>query len=59
MNSTGLKRNTIDKYYPGTVLKGIKRISNIQYEFDNTVGPRSISKQELISKFNPLLHRTD
>ena len=35
--------------------ENIKRISNIHYDFDNTVGPRSISKQELISKFNPLL----
>ena len=27
----------------------------IEYEFNNTVGPKSISKQELIFKFNPLL----
>jgi predicted RNA methylase len=31
------------------------RLSSINYEFDNTVGPKSISKQELIRKFNPLL----
>lgn len=30
-------------------------ISQIVYEFNNTVGPKSISKQELISKFNSLL----
>ena len=28
------------------------KISNIKYEFNNTVGPKSISKQELIYKFN-------
>ncbi len=33
----------------------IKKLSTITYEFNNTVGPRSISKQELIFKFNPLL----
>jgi hypothetical protein len=33
----------------------IKKIKNITYEFNNTVGPKSISKQELISQFNPLL----
>lgn len=33
----------------------IKKLSQIKYEFNNTVGPKSISKQELIMKFNPLL----
>ena len=33
----------------------INKLSIINYEFNNTVGPRSISKQELIVKFNPLL----
>lgn len=33
----------------------IKKIKNIVFDFNNTVGPKSISKQELISKFNPLL----
>jgi hypothetical protein len=33
----------------------IMRLNSINYEFNNTVGPRSISKQELIVKFNPLL----
>lgn len=32
-----------------------KLASSITYEFNNTVGPKSISKQELIFKFNPLL----
>lgn len=33
----------------------IKNLSTITYEFNNTVGPKSISKQEVIFKFNPLL----
>jgi hypothetical protein len=38
-----------------SVADNIERLSAIQYIFNNTVGPKSISKQELISKFNPLL----
>ena len=33
----------------------IATLSTITYDFNNTVGPKSISKQELIYKFNPLL----
>ena len=33
----------------------IEKLRKINYEFNNTVGPKSISKQELIMKFNPLL----
>jgi hypothetical protein len=33
----------------------MKQLSKITYDFNNTVGPKSISKQELIVKFNPLL----
>jgi len=33
----------------------IKQLSTILFDFNNTVGPKSISKQELIIKFNPLL----
>ena len=33
----------------------INTLSTITYDFNNTVGPRSISKQELIKEFNPLL----
>jgi predicted RNA methylase len=33
----------------------IKKLSAIKYDFNNTVGPKSISKQELIFNFNPLL----
>lgn len=37
-----------------TIDETIEKISNISYEFNNTVGPKSISKQELIDKFNQL-----
>ena len=33
----------------------ITTLSTITYDFNNTVGPKSISKPELILKFNPLL----
>ena len=39
-----------------TVIKNIKLLENIKFETDNTVGPRSISKQELIEKFNSVLN---
>jgi hypothetical protein len=38
-----------------TVNDNLKELSKIKYEFNNTVGPKSISKQELMEKFNPLL----
>lgn len=38
-----------------SINENIKKLSTITYEFNNTVGPKSISKQELIFKFNPLL----
>jgi hypothetical protein len=38
-----------------TINDNIKKLSTITYDFNNTVGPRSISKQELIKEFNPLL----
>jgi hypothetical protein len=34
----------------------IKLLKAIQFNHNNTVGPRSISKQELIKEFNPLLN---
>jgi hypothetical protein len=38
------------------IQENIHELSKIIYDFNNTVGPKSISKQELIFKFNPLLH---
>ena len=33
----------------------LNQLINIKFDTDNTVGPKSISKQELIAKFNPIL----
>jgi len=38
-----------------STIDNINKLSTINYEFNNTVGPKSISKQEVIFKFNPLL----
>ena len=35
--------------------ENIQKLREITYEFNNTVGPKSISKQELIAKFNEKL----
>jgi hypothetical protein len=37
------------------IIDNITQLSTIIYDFNNTVGPKSISKPELIFKFNPLL----
>lgn len=37
------------------IAENLHTISTITYDFNNTVGPKSISKQELIGKMNPLL----
>lgn len=39
-----------------SIQENMQILSTIAYDFNNTVGPKSISKQELIHKFNPLLH---
>lgn len=36
--------------------KIISKLQNIKFEFNNTVGPKSISKQELIEKFNEIIN---
>jgi len=38
-----------------TVDENVKKLSTITYDFNNTVGPKSISKQELIKEFNKVL----
>ena len=38
-----------------SITDNMNKLSIITYDFNNTVGPKSISKQELILKFNPLL----
>jgi predicted RNA methylase len=39
-----------------SIQDNLSKLSTITYDFDNTVGAKSISKPELISKFNPLLN---
>ena len=59
--STNIDEKSVQSHYfikfeNGLSLEeNLRRLSVITYEFNNTVGPKSISKQELISKFNPLL----
>ena len=65
VNAGVISQNTIDKSIEShyfikftnskSVEDNIISLLGITYEFDNTVGPKSISKQELINKFNPLL----
>jgi predicted RNA methylase len=38
-----------------SINSNIKKLSTIKYEFNNTVGPKSISKQELIKEFLKVL----
>jgi hypothetical protein len=33
----------------------IEKLTEVKFDFDNTVGPKSISKQELLLKYNPIL----
>jgi len=66
----GVNAGTIDKKIDGksdqshyfikftngkSITDNINKLSIITYDFNNTVGPKSISKQELIFKFNPLI----
>jgi len=58
---TNINEKSIQSHYfikftnDNSIDDNIKLLSNIKFEFNNTVGPKSISKQELIFKFNPLL----
>lgn len=38
-----------------TVDENMEKLKNIKFETNNTVGPKSISKQELIKEFNNFL----
>ena len=65
VNAGVISQNTIDKSIEShyfikftnskSVEDNIMSLLGIIYQFDNTVGPKSISKQELISKYNPRL----
>lgn len=39
-----------------SIKNNLKKLEKITFDFNNTVGPKSISKQELIIKFNELLN---
>ena len=43
------------KFKKGTLNENINKINNIIFDTDNTVGPKSISKQEIIKKYNEIL----
>lgn len=59
--STEIKDKSIQSHYfikftnDSYVENNLKLLSNIKFEFNNTVGAKSISKSELISEFNRLL----
>lgn len=40
------------KFIDSDINKVLKKLNNIKFNFNNTVGPKSISKQELIKEFN-------
>jgi predicted RNA methylase len=58
---TNIEQKSIQSHYfiqftnGKSITNNIQNLSKITYDFNNTVGPKSISKQELICKFNPLL----
>ena len=39
-----------------TVDENIEKLKGLKFNFNNTVGPKSISKQELIKQFNVLIN---
>ena len=56
MDEKSIQSHYFIKFTNGkSITDNIEKLSTITYEFNNTVGPKSISKQELIFKFNPLL----
>jgi len=56
INEKSVQSHYFIKFTNGkSIYDNMKNLSTITYEFNNTVGPKSISKQELIFKFNPLL----
>jgi hypothetical protein len=58
---TNIKNKSIQSHYFIKFLKSnhikniIKKLHNVKFECNNTVGPKSISKQELIKKYNKIL----
>jgi predicted RNA methylase len=58
---TNIESKSIQSHYfikftnKKSIAHNIRQLSKIKYDFNNTVGPNSISKQELIAKFNIVL----
>jgi hypothetical protein len=56
INERSIQSHYFIKFTNGkSITDNINKLSTITYDFNNTVGPKSISKQELLFKFNPLL----
>jgi hypothetical protein len=56
INAQSIQSHYFIKFTNGkSVEDNMASLSSITFDFNNTVGPKSISKQELILKFNPVL----
>jgi predicted RNA methylase len=56
INDKSIQSHYFIKFTNGlTVNENIKKLKSIEFNSDNTVGPKSISKQELIKEFNKAL----
>ena len=57
INEKSIQSHYFIKFTDGKpISENIKKLSKIRYNFNNTVGPKSISKQELIKEFNLILN---
>lgn len=58
---TNIDEKSIESHYfikftnDKSIDENIQNLLQVTYEFNNTVGPRSLSKPEVISRFNPLM----
>ena len=61
LSTAGIDEKSAESHYfikftnDKSVKDNVTLLSTIKYTFDNTVGPKSISKQELINEFNKVL----
>jgi len=56
-NDKNIQTHYFIKFIDGNLMdNNIDKIKKLNFEFNNTVGPKSISKPELISKLNELLY---
>jgi len=57
INEKSIQSHYFIKFTNGkSITDNINKLSTITYDFNNTVGPKSISKQELIKEFNSILN---